>query len=71
MTITITDLATPIVTRQVAAALAIFFFQTVNAAMAQNSLIVRGEYLLHAGGCISCHTADEDDAVPLAGGRAI
>jgi mono/diheme cytochrome c family protein len=31
----------------------------------------RGEYLLHAGGCTSCHTADEDDAVPLAGGHAL
>ncbi len=68
---TVTDLATSIVARQIVAALAIFFFQTVSAVAAQSSLIVRGEYLLHAGGCISCHTADEDDAVPLAGGRAI
>jgi len=35
------------------------------------SLVERGEYLLHAGGCTSCHTADEDDAVPLAGGHAL
>jgi len=38
---------------------------------AQETIIERGEYLLHAGGCVSCHTADVDDAVPLAGGRAI
>ena len=31
----------------------------------------RGRYLLHAGGCITCHTEDADDAVPLAGGRAM
>ena len=40
-------------------------------ALAQGDLIERGEYLLHAGGCISCHTEDIDDAVPLAGGRAM
>ena len=26
--------------------------------------VVRGEYLVKAGGCFSCHTADEDDAEP-------
>lgn len=31
----------------------------------------RGEYLLHAGGCTTCHTEDVDGAVPLAGGRAM
>jgi mono/diheme cytochrome c family protein len=31
--------------------------------------IERGRYLVHAGGCISCHTADSPDAIPLAGGR--
>ena len=31
--------------------------------------IERGRYLVHAGGCISCHTADRPDAIPLAGGR--
>lgn len=38
---------------------------------AQETAIERGEYLLHAAGCISCHTEDKDDAVPLAGGRAL
>jgi len=33
--------------------------------------IERGEYLLHAAGCSGCHTADEDDALPLAGGHAL
>ncbi|MGI9330916.1 MAG: c-type cytochrome [Gammaproteobacteria bacterium] len=33
--------------------------------------VVRGKYLLSAGGCISCHTAKEDDASPLAGGHAL
>lgn len=31
----------------------------------------RGEHLVYAGGCITCHTADGDDAPPLAGGRAL
>lgn len=30
-----------------------------------------GEYLLRAGGCVSCHTEKVDDAPFLAGGRAI
>ena len=40
-------------------------------ALAQDDLVERGKYLLYAGGCISCHTEDSDDAVPLAGGRAM
>ncbi len=31
----------------------------------------RGEYLVHAGGCVDCHTEDGERAVPLAGGRAL
>jgi mono/diheme cytochrome c family protein len=38
---------------------------------ADPDLLERGRYLVHAGGCITCHTADEPGAVPLAGGRAI
>jgi mono/diheme cytochrome c family protein len=40
-------------------------------ASGQEDLVERGEYLTHAGGCISCHTEDADDAIPLAGGRAM
>lgn len=40
----------------------------VNAADSEPS---RGEYLLHASGCVTCHTADEDGADPLAGGHAL
>jgi mono/diheme cytochrome c family protein len=43
----------------------------VATASGQNTSIKRGEYLLHAAGCISCHTEDKNDAVPLAGGRAL
>lgn len=35
------------------------------------SLVEQGRYLVHAGGCITCHTADRKDAVPFAGGRAL
>lgn len=35
------------------------------------ALVEKGEYLIHAGGCITCHTADEDGAAALAGGRAL
>ena len=41
------------------------------AAQPNEAIVERGEYLLHAAGCTSCHTADEDDAVPLAGGHAL
>lgn len=41
------------------------------AASAASDQIERGRYLVHAGGCISCHTADRPDAVPLAGGRRL
>lgn len=33
--------------------------------------IERGGYLVHAGGCISCHTADDEGGGPLAGGDAL
>lgn len=38
---------------------------------AQDELLERGRYLVHAGGCITCHTEDSADAKPLAGGRAL
>jgi len=41
------------------------------AAAASPDLIRRGEYLLHAGGCLSCHTDYKGGGKPLAGGRAL
>jgi mono/diheme cytochrome c family protein len=38
---------------------------------ADEDLIERGEYLIHAGGCVTCHTREGDEAVPFAGGRAL
>lgn len=43
----------------------------VTTVFAQEPSLERGEYLVHAGGCTSCHTADRDDAIPMAGGRAL
>lgn len=51
----------------VAAALAL----VVADATADEALVERGEYLVHAGGCIDCHTEDRRDAAALAGGREI
>lgn len=31
----------------------------------------RGEYLAKAGGCLACHTEEQKDAAPYAGGRAL
>lgn len=39
--------------------------------VAAQSIVERGRYLAAAGGCVSCHTADREDAVPYAGGRAL
>jgi mono/diheme cytochrome c family protein len=41
------------------------------ALQADDDLVGRGEYLIHAGGCVTCHTEEGDDAQPFAGGRAI
>ncbi|MGB5347778.1 MAG: cytochrome c [Woeseia sp.] len=38
---------------------------------ADDEAIKRGQYLTFAGGCITCHTEDGDDAVPLAGGHKL
>ena len=40
-------------------------------APAEDAAISQGEYLINAGGCVDCHTEDIDDAIPLAGGRAV
>ena len=53
------------------AALAAAMLMAAVDALAQDNLVERGQYLLYAGGCISCHTEDADDATPLAGGRAM
>lgn len=42
-----------------------------SSASAQETRIDRGKYLAIAGGCISCHTAEGDDAVPFAGGHEL
>lgn len=39
--------------------------------LADESLLPRGEYLIHAGGCIDCHTDGADGARQLSGGRAL
>jgi len=41
------------------------------AGVTADATVERGEYLLHAAGCITCHTVDDEDAVPLAGGHAL
>ena len=43
----------------------------VTATGVEPAQIERGRYLIYAGGCITCHTADAEDAVPLAGGRPL
>ena len=38
---------------------------------ANNDAIERGKYLVHAGGCISCHQASDAKDAPLSGGRGL
>jgi mono/diheme cytochrome c family protein len=40
-------------------------------ANAQQTPIERGKYLARAAGCVTCHTANGDNAVPLAGGHRL
>ncbi len=57
-----------------AAALALLLALTAGGAAgddAADDAVARGEYLLHAGGCISCHQASKEKAAPLSGGRAL
>ena len=40
-------------------------------ASAQETEVSRGEYLVRAGGCVSCHTEEGKQAIPFAGGRSL
>ena len=57
--------------RAAALAVSAVWLLTSGAGLADQARIDRGEYLLHASGCTGCHTAEGDDARPLAGGRAL
>jgi mono/diheme cytochrome c family protein len=52
-----------------AAALALMLPALAGQALAEEEAATRGEYLVRAGGCFSCHTAPGGEA--LAGGRAL
>ena len=58
-------------TLAIAAGLVLHGAAAAAAAAADENLIAKGKYLIHAGGCITCHTEESDDAVPLAGGYAL
>ena len=53
----------------IAAALALALLTAASPAAADEDASGRGEYLVRAGGCFSCHTAAGGQ--PLAGGRAL
>jgi mono/diheme cytochrome c family protein len=52
------------------AAIVLALLATTGGASAQGDA-KRGEYLVHAGGCVGCHTENKKEAVPFAGGRAL
>src|SRR5204862_4824613 len=53
----------------IGAALALMLVTLVGPALAEEDAVARGEYLVRAGGCFSCHTAAGGQM--LAGGRAL
>ena len=58
-------------TSSIALTCATALLPTVVPAEANGDLLKRGEYLIHAGGCVTCHTDEGEDASPFAGGRAL
>ncbi len=52
-----------------AALLGLAALLAANGAVRADELVARGEYLVHAGGCVSCHTAP--GGTKFAGGRAL
>lgn len=58
-------------TNRLQAALAALTACAALQASGQEEPVGRGEYLIRAGGCVTCHTEDADDALPLAGGRSL
>jgi mono/diheme cytochrome c family protein len=46
-------------------------FMWVRPTLAADTAIERGEYLLRAAGCLSCHTDVKNDGPPLSGGRSL
>src|SRR3954466_7517484 len=60
----------PALRRQpIEAALALMLVTLVGPAVAEEDAVTRGEYLVRAGGCFSCHTVAGGEK--LAGGRAL
>jgi mono/diheme cytochrome c family protein len=60
----------PALRRQpIGAVFALMLLTPVTPALAGDEAVARGEYLVRAGGCFSCHTAPGGQ--PLAGGRAL
>jgi mono/diheme cytochrome c family protein len=53
----------------IAAVVGLMLLTPVTPALAGEEAVARGEYLVRAGGCFSCHTAPGGQ--PLAGGRAL
>ena len=68
---TTSDSPTTDIRRVTAAVIAAAVFLCAPAAADDDQVLARGEYLLHAGGCISCHTGDEEGDDSLAGGHAL
>ena len=62
--------AGPWAVRWTATLLVLGLLTTARAADAPEQ-VERGRYLVHAGGCLTCHTADRPGAIPLSGGRAL
>jgi mono/diheme cytochrome c family protein len=59
----------PFQRQPIVAALTLMLLSGAIPAVAEEDAVSRGEYLVHAGGCFSCHTVAGGEK--LAGGRAL
>src|ERR1700739_3461647 len=59
----------PLPRRPIIAALTLMLLSGAIPAVAEEDAVTRGEYIVHAGGCCSCHTVAGGEK--LAGGRAL
>ena len=59
----------PFQRQPIAAVLTLMLLSGAVPAVAEEDAVSRGEYLVRAGGCFSCHTVADEEK--LAGGRAL
>lgn len=57
--------------RYLVLSLVLWQFMAMTPVVGNDSLVVQGEYLVRAAGCVSCHTDHDNNGAYLAGGRVL